>query len=93
MNQYGGFAYSDYDVMDKSCNTFTYQLSKRLNLADRYPMGILNQSKMGEFLAPVVHAIDVLAVSSGLASASKRYLGSQNDPDDSPSSIRKSLER
>ena len=60
MNQYGSFSYSDYDVMDRSCNTFTYELSKRLHLSEKYPVGILNQSKMGELLAPVVHAIDIL---------------------------------
>ena len=60
MNQYGSFSYSDYDVMERSCNTFTYELSKRLHLSEKYPVGILNQSKMGELLAPVVHAIDIL---------------------------------
>ena len=39
MNQRGGFSYTDYDVMDRSCNTFTYELSKRLNLAEKYPIG------------------------------------------------------
>ena len=29
MNQNGGFGNDDYDVMNKSCNTFTAALSKR----------------------------------------------------------------
>ena len=68
MDQFGGFSYSDYDVMNRSCNTFTYELSKRLGVSDKYPMGILHQSKLGEFLAPVVHAINVLAASCGFGS-------------------------
>ena len=92
MNQRGGFSYTDYDVMDRSCNTFTYELSKRLNLAEKYPIGILNQSKMGEFLAPVVHAIDILAAAAGFSNTSKRYLGCQSDPS-TPNCIRKSLEK
>ena len=67
--------------------------TKRLELSEKYPVGILNQSKMGEFLAPVVHAIDILAASSGFSStSSKRYLGYQTDAD-TPSCIRKSLEK
>lgn len=85
MDQFGGFSYSDYDVMDRSCNTFTYELSKRLHLSTKYPMGILHQSKLGEFLAPVVHALDVLAASSGFGSG---CLGCKND-ENTPSCIRK----
>jgi hypothetical protein len=72
MNEYGSFSYSDYDVMDRSCNTFTYELSKRLHLSEKYPVGILNQSKMGELLAPVVHAIDILGCFIWLLS--RKYL-------------------
>lgn len=86
MDQFGGFSYSEYDVMDRSCNTFTYELAKRLYLSEKYPMGILHQSKLGEFFAPVVHALDVLAASSGFSSG---CLGCQNNAEKSPTIIRK----
>lgn len=86
MDEFGGFSYSEYDVMDRSCNTFTYDLSKRLHLSGKYPMGILHQSKLGEFLAPVVHALDVLASSSGFGSG---CLGCNKNDANAPSCIRK----
>ena len=69
MDNQGGFSIRDYDVMDRSCNTFTFELAKRLELSEKYPMAILKQSKMGEFLAPMVHAVGgVLGELSGSGS-------------------------
>ena len=65
MDSHGGFSLTDYDVMERSCNTFTFELAKRLELSEKYPMAILKQSKMGEFLAPMVHALGVLGDFSG----------------------------
>ena len=65
MEEFGGFAYNDYDVMERSCNTFTAALAKNLGFEDRYPASILQQSKIGEFFAPVVHALDIVAETSG----------------------------
>jgi hypothetical protein len=64
MDEFGGFSYTDYDVMEKSCNNFTAALAKRLGVDDNYPIAILNQSKLGEILAPVVHALDLVASGS-----------------------------
>ena len=87
MDQAGGFSYTDYDVMDRSCNTFTYELTKRLRLDDKYPHGILNQSKFGEILAPVVHAIDLFLLGSGL---NKTCSDCQDDKNEfAPSCIRR----
>jgi hypothetical protein len=55
-----GFSTADYDVMEKSCNSFTKELSRRLKLLDRYPSGVLTQSKLGEILSPLARALDLL---------------------------------
>jgi len=34
------FSYSDYDVMGRSCNTFTAALSERLGIGSKYPQAI-----------------------------------------------------
>ena len=70
MDNHGGFSYSEYDVMDRSCNTFTYELAKRLELNEKYPLAILKQSKMGECLAPIAHALDNFVDFSGSGSGS-----------------------
>jgi hypothetical protein len=36
----GNFSYTDYDVMDRSCNTFTAALADRLGVAEKYPPAI-----------------------------------------------------
>lgn len=40
MESNGKFSSSDYDVMDRSCNTFTAVLSDRLGLGSKYPQAI-----------------------------------------------------
>ncbi len=65
MEEFGGYSYTDYDVMERSCNTFTAALVKNLGLEERYPKSILSQSRIGEFFAPVVHAFDIVAETSG----------------------------
>ena len=84
MDNHGGFSYSDYDVMERSCNTFTFELAKRLELSEKYPMAILKQSKMGEFLAPMVHALGVLGDFSGSGS----IVSEENNESQPPSSFR-----
>lgn len=36
----GNFSYTDYDVMDRSCNTFTAALAGRLGVVEKYPPAI-----------------------------------------------------
>ena len=84
MDNHGGFSYSDYDVMERSCNTFTFELAKRLELSEKYPMAILKQSKMGEFLAPMVHALGVLGDFSGSGS----IVSEEDNESQPPSSFR-----
>lgn len=67
MHQAGGFATEDYDVMEKSCNNFTYCLAEKLKVDYRYPTAILKQSRMGSFLAPVAHALDIVAERSSIS--------------------------
>ena len=67
MHQAGGFATEDYDVMEKSCNNFTHCLAKKLKVDYKYPEAILKQSKMGEFFAPVAHALDMVAEKSSFS--------------------------
>ncbi len=60
----GGFSPSDYDVMDRSCNTFTLALTRRLGLESRYPRAVLKQSRIGEALSPVARWIDRVCTKS-----------------------------
>ena len=55
-----GFSAQDYDVMENSCNTFTEELARRLDVLDRYPAAIHNQTRLGEILCPVVKALDFI---------------------------------
>lgn len=64
MNEKEGFSYDDYDVLHKSCNTFTATLAKKLHVEDKYPTAILQQSRLGEILAPVVHVLDIVVEAS-----------------------------
>ena len=67
MHQFGGFATEDYDVMEKSCNNFTYCLAKKLKVDYKYPTAIMKQSQMGEILAPLAHALDMVAEKSSVS--------------------------
>ncbi|XP_023345388.1 uncharacterized protein LOC111714496 isoform X2 [Eurytemora carolleeae] len=53
-----GFDSSDYDVMKKSCNTFTEVFSERLGVLENFPSGVHTQTKLGRLLSPVVKALD-----------------------------------
>ena len=55
-----GFSAQDYNVMENSCNTFTEELARRLDVLDRYPAAIHNQTRLGEILCPVVKALDFI---------------------------------
>ena len=55
-----GFSHEDYDIMQNSCNIFTEELARRLDLVQRYPTGVLNQSKIGGILSPLARALDLL---------------------------------
>ena len=55
-----GFSAEDYNVMENSCNTFTEELARRLDVLGRYPAAIHNQTRLGEILCPVVRALDFI---------------------------------
>lgn len=55
-----GFSAQDYNVMENSCNTFTEELARRLDVLDRYPAAIHTQTRLGEILCPVVKALDFI---------------------------------
>ena len=55
-----GFSAQDYNVMENSCNTFTEELARRLDVLDRYPSAIHNQTRLGEILCPVMKALDFI---------------------------------
>ena len=80
-----GFGSRDYDVMANSCNSFTAALARRLldgHLPERYPSGVLHQSRLADILSPVARALDLVpagdeqrvssSFSSGSGSASSR---------------------
>lgn len=58
--QLEGFSVSDYHLMQNCCNSFTEELARRLDLLDRYPSAVLNQSKLGEMLSPVARILDLV---------------------------------
>ena len=55
-----GFAAQDYNVMENSCNTFTEEVARRLDVLDNYPAAIHTQTRLGEILCPVVKALDYI---------------------------------
>ncbi len=55
-----GFSTDDYHVMKRSCNSFTEEVAKRLDLMARYPTAVLHQSKVGEILSPLASALDLV---------------------------------
>lgn len=55
-----GFSAPDYHVMDNSCNRFTEEVARRLELLDRYPSAVLSQSKIGEMLSPMAKLLDLV---------------------------------
>lgn len=58
MEDHGGFSFEDYDVLTRSCNIFTAEVTKRLNMEEHYPTGILSQSRVGRIFSPILSALD-----------------------------------
>ncbi len=54
-----GFSADDYNVLHNSCNSFTEELARRVDLFEKYPSAILNQSRIGEMLSPVVRCVEM----------------------------------
>jgi len=54
-----GFSSNDYDVFEKSCNTFTEAFSVKLGLIENFPPAVHHQSRLGAMLAPLVRALEI----------------------------------
>ena len=54
-----GFSSTDYDVMEKSCNTFTEAFACKLGLLGQFPSAVHQQTRLGQLLAPLVRALDM----------------------------------
>ena len=55
-----GFSAQDYNVMENSCNTFTEEVARRLDVLENYPAAIHTQTRLGEILCPVIKALDYI---------------------------------
>ncbi len=69
-----GFDTSDYNIMQKSCNSFTEELSRRLGVSTRYPSSVLNQSRLADMLSPVAKALDLVSSAESMQPSSSRSL-------------------
>jgi hypothetical protein len=72
-----GFSAEDYNVCNNSCNSFTEQLSRRIELGARFPSAVSSQSRIGEMLSPVARVLDLVPESRSPSPSSSFVSGAK----------------